>query len=63
MGFYKYYRHSMENWNKTFPSLSHEERLVALYEIFAETGHGLIRTSIESVVIVKLGINGCVSSA
>ena len=35
MGFYKYYRHSMENWNKTFPSLSNEERLVALYEIFS----------------------------
>ena len=35
MGFYKYYRHSMENWNKTFPTLSHEERLVALYEIFS----------------------------
>jgi phosphoadenosine phosphosulfate reductase len=25
---------NMEDWNKTFPRLNHEERLIALYEIF-----------------------------
>ncbi|MBU6168450.1 MAG: phosphoadenylyl-sulfate reductase [Bacteroidetes bacterium] len=27
-------RNNMENWNNRFPHLSHEERLIALYELF-----------------------------